>query len=146
MTDFEHLSESTCYQLLRDSSFGRVAFVGDGRPQIMPVNSTFFDGCVLIWTSEGMKLREMPMRAAAFEIDDVDADGRWGWSVVAEGRAFNITDTLDEPSSARRTRRADSPAPGEKPYCIQIVVRSVSGRAFGLQPQHGDRAMVEVTQ
>ena len=56
----------------------------------------------------------------AFEIDDADRDGRWSWSVVAQGPAFDIT--------------AEPAAPGAKQRWLKMTATRVSGRRFARPP------------
>lgn len=85
------LSGDECVELLRRHRLGRLAVGLEGWPAILPVNY-FFDGTsVVIRTAPGAMLEEAPLAAVAFEIDDADRYGDWGWSVLVQGPAFDIT-------------------------------------------------------
>src|SRR5947209_5057293 len=94
-TGLEVLDERTCIRLLSTHRFGRIAFAHESWPLILPVNYVYDEPSVVVRTCSGAKLESAPMTAVAFEIDDADPGGRWGWSVVVQGPAFDITDALD---------------------------------------------------
>jgi len=125
------LTEDECRDLLAQHHFGRLAFVSDGGPVVLPVNYVFDGRSLVIRSAPGAKLTDAPMTAAAFEIDDAGPDGRWGWSVLARGVAFDITDSLDDHSEALRALPVEPWAPGEKPNWLMLTVTTVSGRQFG---------------
>jgi uncharacterized protein len=129
--ELEELSAEECRALLSDHSFGRLAFLSDGGPMVIPVNYGFDGRSVVVRTAPGTKLHDAPMTAAAFEIDDAAPDGAWGWSVLARGLAFDITDTLDEHSELLRKIPVEPWAPGDKPDWLMLTVSTVSGRRFG---------------
>jgi hypothetical protein len=68
---------------------------------------------------------------AAFEIDDADRDGAWGWSVVAQGPAFDVTESLDEFSALLRSLPVEPWAPGVKEHWLKLTATRLSGRRFG---------------
>lgn len=91
----EVLSRQECVALLRrkEGGVGRLAVVVGGRPRVFPVNFVMSDDRVLFLTDEGTKL-DVARRGApvAFEIDHVDHQARFGWSVVVEGTAQVVRD------------------------------------------------------
>jgi nitroimidazol reductase NimA-like FMN-containing flavoprotein (pyridoxamine 5'-phosphate oxidase superfamily) len=127
----EELSGDECRRLLAAHHFGRLAFVLDGGPVVLPVNYGFDGRSVVIRTATGAKVEQAPMTAAAFEIDAAAPDGSWGWSVLARGVAFDVTDTLDEHSEVLRAIPVQPWAPGDKPKSISLAVSTVTGRRFG---------------
>ena len=130
--DLEELSKQECERLLASQGLGRVAMVIDGRPQIFPVNYAFADGVVVFRTGEGLKLERSPMTAVAFEADGIDARKGLAWSVMIQGTAQNVTNTID-PRSERLRHLAVSPAaPGDRNYWVGIYVTHISGRRFKL--------------
>ena len=132
--DMRMLDDATCVGLLTRSSFGRIAFTSDTWPLILPVNYVYDEPNVLIRTAPGTKLDAAPRTPVGFEIDGADDLGRWGWSVVVQGHAFNITDFDDETSQHLRTHVVDTWAPGERRRWLKITAVNVSGRAFGPIP------------
>lgn len=135
MTGLVVLSEQECLALLRTHSLGRLGFVGEeGWPVILPVNYAFDEPSIVVRTGAGTKLDDIPLTMVAFEVDAADPDGAWGWSVLAQGPAFDITDSVDEYSAALRHLPVDPRAPGDKPHWLKISARRISGRCFGEVP------------
>jgi nitroimidazol reductase NimA-like FMN-containing flavoprotein (pyridoxamine 5'-phosphate oxidase superfamily) len=124
------LDRAECLRLLAETRFGRLAVtVGEDRPVIRPVNYVFDEPsqCVVFRTSPGTKLHAL-MRAkrAAFEIDEVDASARTGWSVIIDGIIEEVTSTIER----RRldTLAVDVWAPGERDHWCRLRTWAVSGR------------------
>lgn len=127
------LTESECTRHLGESRFGRLAVLGDGGPMIFPVNYACSDGSIVIRTTVGAKLAAAPMTKVAFEIDEVEADGSSGWSVVVRGPAFDVTDSIDEFSNLARATPVTTWVPGDKDRVLRITIREITGRAYGLE-------------
>jgi uncharacterized protein len=130
----EQLSEAECRALLGAHSFGRLAFVADGGPVVLPVNYGFDGRSIVIRTGPGTKLEQAPMTAAAFEIDGAAPDGSWGWSVLARGVALDLTETLDEHSELLRRVPVQPWAPGDRPNWLSLALTTITGRRFGTPP------------
>ncbi len=80
------LSSDECDRLLGSAVIGRVAFVVDGEPVILPVNYRYHEGTIVIRTAAGEKLDAAGLAApVAFEIDDWDETTETGWSVLVRG-------------------------------------------------------------
>ena len=129
--ELEVLTEAACLQLLTDGHLGRLGFLDDGWPVILPVNYVFQEPSIVVRTGPGTKLEDTPLTMVAFEIDAADPEGAWGWSVLVQGPAFDITDSVDEYSDALRRLPVLPRAPGEKPNWLKVSARRVSGRRFG---------------
>ena len=125
------LSDDECKQLLSRHRFGRVAFRVGGSLAILPVNYVFDGKGVVIRTAPGAKLDEAPMTSVAFEIDDADRYGEWGWSVLVQGNAFDVTDTIDTVSEEARSLPVRPWVPGAHEHWLRISADRISGRAFG---------------
>jgi CBS domain-containing protein len=132
--DLEILSEEECLALLRSHHLGRLAVIDDGQPLIFPVNYAADDRAVVFRTAAGMKLRTVPMSRVAFEIDEVDTAAGTAWSVLVQGVAYEITETLDSLSERLRELVVEPMAPGERPNWIAVIRAEISGRRFRLQP------------
>ena len=128
------LGQPQCAALLARHSFGRIAFWSDDAPLILPVNYTFREPTIVIRSGVGTKLEQTPLAPVVFEIDEADPLGTWGWSVVAQGPAFDITDSTDERSKALRSLPLAPWAPGTRQSWLTITATRVSGRYFGDLP------------
>lgn len=123
MTD---LDSDACMSLLSDNDIGRIAFVSDDTPVILPVNYVFRSGLIVFRTDPGEKLTEIPMRRVAFEIDGRSDDH--SWSVMAQGHARDVTTALGKAYEELRDSVIDVSAPGDKSHWIAIEVTHLSGR------------------
>lgn len=125
------LGRDECVRRLRSGYTGRVGFVDEGRPQVLPVNYVYADGAVLFRTGPGAKL-DAALRGdvVAFEIDVIDADAHAGWSVqvVGPSRALEDRDELDW---ARGLPLRPWAYGGERPFWVRIDPSEVTGRSFG---------------
>jgi len=87
------LPREECLRRLGSARVGRVAFVSQGDPVILPVNHGMDGESVIFRTASGSKLlasdSELPV---AFEVDGYDVDRRAGWSVMVRGVATTVED------------------------------------------------------
>jgi len=90
------LPHEECLRRLRQARVGRVAFVDEGEPVILPVNHGMDGEAVVFRTAPGAKLFAADAElSVAFEVDGYDADRRAGWSVVVRGKAITVEDEAD---------------------------------------------------
>jgi nitroimidazol reductase NimA-like FMN-containing flavoprotein (pyridoxamine 5'-phosphate oxidase superfamily) len=145
---WQELSKSECFGLLAREHLGRVAFVDDLGPIVVPVNFVLDRHMVVFRTDEGTKL-DAACRGSrvAFEIDGADEAARTGWSVVVRGEAIEVTD----PAELVRLRKLplDPWAPGAKTHYVRVLPAVLTGRRIsvpigttnrGGQPQLGATA------
>ena len=67
----------TCLRLLGTGRIGRVGFVSDGQPHVLPVNYVASDaGEVVFRTTDGSVLTAVAGGPAVFEIDGYDEQSR----------------------------------------------------------------------
>jgi len=127
-TVVEDMSRSDALDRLQRHGFvGRVAFIVDGRPMIMPVNYLAERDALVFCTGEGTKLSTLCGSApVAFEVDDSRPLDHSGWSVVVEGTASEITD----PEELQRLRRGPLKSWAVRPtaHWIRVTYEQVSGR------------------
>lgn len=82
------LERTACEQLLDRAPLGRLAFLVDGRPMVLPVNHVRRGLLLGFRCAPGSKLdAARETGPVAFEVDAFDADERTAWSVVATGVA-----------------------------------------------------------
>jgi len=129
--ELEVLGPAECLRLLGDHHFGRMAFGGPVWPTILPVNYIVEEPNVVIRTAPGAKLEFAPMTAVAFEIDEAAPGGEWGWSVLVQGPAFDITEASDSYSARLRALDVTPWAPGRRDHWLKIAIVEISGRRFG---------------
>ena len=135
---WQELSKSECFGLLAHEHLGRVAFVDDLGPIVVPVNFVLDRHMVVFRTDEGTKL-DAACRGSrvAFEIDGADEAARTGWSVVVRGEAIEVTD----PGELARLRKLplDSWAPGAKAHYVRILPAVLTGRRISASGGPSDR-------
>src|SRR5207248_7562878 len=133
-TGMEVLPEDECLRLLRSRTLGRIAIDDHGQPLIFPVNYAADQRAVVFRTAPGMKLDWAPRSKVAFEIDQVDTEGGVAWSVMIQGIAHEITESIDQLSEELRRLVVAPMAPGERAHWIAVRIHAISGRRFPLQP------------
>jgi uncharacterized protein len=123
------LSVDECMRLLSSHvpRVGRIGFVSDGKPVILPVNYVFHEGTVVFRTDAGAKLGAAAGgQQVAFEVDAIDVDWREGWSVLVQGRAEEVVD------SEELERLQGLPlrpwGPGAKASYVRVMTTEISGR------------------
>ena len=89
----EELPYATCLRLLRANTVGRIAVVIDEFPVVLPVNYRMVETAGTSWlalrTRPGNIIERAPMQVG-FEIDDIDAAHRQGWSVLVRGTLHHV--------------------------------------------------------
>jgi nitroimidazol reductase NimA-like FMN-containing flavoprotein (pyridoxamine 5'-phosphate oxidase superfamily) len=132
MTDHRDLivlSVEECNQRIQEAPVGRVAFMSKGEPLVLPVNHALVDGVIAFRTSIGEKLDAADRRAPmSFEVDDWDASGPSGWSVVVRGVAERV-DEPDEIEDLEALGLVSWASPSSAKW-IRIRPTEVTGRAL----------------
>jgi CBS domain-containing protein/nitroimidazol reductase NimA-like FMN-containing flavoprotein (pyridoxamine 5'-phosphate oxidase superfamily) len=107
---------------------GRIAFVTDGDPMILPVNHGVDGAAIVFRTTGGPKQFAADRGAAvAFEADRYEVTRRWGWSVVVRG----IAEVVEDEEQIERYEQlgiqawADSV---ERPVWVRVRAEEISGR------------------
>lgn len=141
------LGRDECLRLLSAGTVGRVVVIRPAvqTPVIRPVNYAFDEASqsVVFRCIRGTKFATL-MRAsrAWFEIDDIDADRRTGWSVIVGG----VTEVITQPAEARRldTIGVERWIAGQDAEWVRIRAGVVSGRrvrgAAAVTERDGDGA------
>ena len=127
-TTVQELTGAEALELLQlHSHVGRVGFIVDGLPMILPVNYLADETSVVFCTEPGSKLSAVAGGASVvFEVDDSRPLYHAGWSVVVKGTAHEITDErqLDElrrgPLHSWATRSTE--------HWVRISIDEITGR------------------
>ena len=127
----EPLTRTECLTRLASVSVGRLGVTIRALPAILPVNHLLHDDAVVIRSVEGSKLDAATAGAVvAFEADDHAVDGSWGWSVLVQGLAEEVT-RPDEVAVLERLPLAPwAVDPLEAHRFLRISTELVSGRRF----------------
>lgn len=123
------LDRAECLSLLAGAEIGRVVFTEAAMPAAHPVNFLLEGEEVLLSTGPGRVLLAATRRdVVAFQADHIDPVARDGWSVLAVGRAYEVTDTG---RLARLGHRLPTPwAPGRAGHVVAIPAQRLSGRSL----------------
>jgi nitroimidazol reductase NimA-like FMN-containing flavoprotein (pyridoxamine 5'-phosphate oxidase superfamily) len=123
------LTVDECMRLLTSNvpRVGRVGFLADGKPVILPVNYLFHEGSVIFRTDPGAKLNAAAAgQRIAFEVDSIDPTWEEGWSVVVQGRAEVVTDAVELDRLEGLPLRPWGKGP--KDSFVRIMSTDISGR------------------
>jgi len=127
-TRTHELSREECLDLLQNKSFlGRLGFILDGRPMVLPVNYLADANSVVFCTVPGTKLSHVADGApVAFEVDSSRPLYHSGWSVVVQGTAREVSD----PNELEQLRRGPlrSWAVPASEHWVRISIDEISGR------------------
>ena len=123
----DELTRSECFGFLASTQVGRIAVVDDVGPLVVPVNYVLDRYTVVFRTDEGTKLDAAGSHnAVAFEIDEIDARTRTGWSVLLRGEATEVSDLSE--LERLRDLSLEPWVPGAKARYARILPAVVSGR------------------
>ncbi len=123
------LSPEECRDLLAKHRprLGRLAFVDQDRPVVLPMNFVAHGDAIYFRTARGSKLTAaLRVQLVAFELDHVNEVWEDGWSLLAFGRLRVVTDP-DELEQVQRLPLQPW-ARGDKPYFLRLDIESLSGR------------------
>ena len=126
---FQVLDASRCRELLASEHVGRLAYIADDAPVIVPVDYAMFEGCLVFRTDRGDKYAHVPLQRVCFEVDRHDEDATW--SVIVRGHARDVTTAMSDHFNRMRKLRMHSAAPLHDPHWISIDLDEISGRWFG---------------
>lgn len=85
-----------CLDRLAAAPIGRIAFVQNGEPVILPVNHGVHGTSVVFRSPVGSKLFAADRgQAVSFEADFADVQAKAGWSVVVRGVAEIVDDPVE---------------------------------------------------
>ena len=115
-----------CLSLMGSTSVGRVAFVDEDGPVVLPVNYVLDGGTVLFCTSAANTIgRHLDSATVAFEVDEFDDYTQSGWSVLVRGTA-----TFVPPHELARGGALQPFAwpEGRRTQVVRVTPRSVTGR------------------
>jgi len=133
------LTEDECLVLLGSHEVGRIAFDAEGL-EILPVNYGIEGRIIVFRSNAGTKLAAVRASAVAFEVDGWDPESGIGWSVVAKGRAEEITTNPGRAADHLRWVPVHPAAPGERWHWIAIMPTEITGRRFHVAPSGARRA------
>jgi nitroimidazol reductase NimA-like FMN-containing flavoprotein (pyridoxamine 5'-phosphate oxidase superfamily) len=133
----DDLDDEVCWRLLGGSVIGRVGFILDGAPMVLPVNFVLDGRSIVLRTAQTSLLEAFGAGPpVAFEVDGSDAFAETGWSVVVQGAGEEVTDDAERSQLARLPLHPW--APGERDRWLRIHPTMVSGRAISRKRATGE--------
>jgi uncharacterized protein len=125
--EIEILTVDDCLALLASATLGRVAFIHEDAPHIVPVNYLLHEGTAVFRTTYGTTLDTISAGArVAFEVDCIDERTHAGWSVIIHGKAEEIW--LPEELDAAERLPIAPWAPGDRNHYVRIFPSAITGR------------------
>lgn len=123
------LTREECLELLSTQSVGRVGVTVQALPVVLPVNFGLLDESVVFRTIPGTKFDAAASgTVVAFEVDDYEPNGWWGWSVLVIGRASRML--ADEVDKAEALGIDAWPLDAQTSNFVRIDVSQITGRQF----------------
>lgn len=127
------LGRDQCLELAARAEIGRIAYRGRYGLAVLPVNYKLHGGTVASRTAAAGAMGEDPRTGiagadyhVAFEIDDIDAARREGWSVLIQGPAHHVDDPAER---AALWQAGVRPWPGgNREQFIRITPVRITGR------------------
>ncbi len=139
LTGLEVLSAGDCLVLLARTQIGRVGFVVNGRPHVLPVNfEVDRDATVVFRTTAASSLTAIDGEPVTFEVDGFDARTRLGWSVCVHGRGREISGANDPTAQRLRDLGVVTWAPGRRDRWFAVIPDAITGRRLPLQALPND--------
>lgn len=115
------MSADECASRIESIDVGRIAWVYDGAPHVLPVNYAMDHGAIVFRTGpESSMAAQLPGASVAFEVDSVDFGNLIGWSVVVTGTCRPAPGEL----AGRMTPWAD----GDRSSVFRIEADAMTGR------------------
>ena len=89
----ESLGHQSCVELLGRGRLGRVIYTSGAMPAAQPVTYRM-DRDEIVFYADRDSVLDLAVAHAvvAFEVDDIDLHDQHGWSVLAVGQAYRVTD------------------------------------------------------
>lgn len=123
------LTSEECYLLLGARQIGRLGFVAEHYPLIVPMNYAVDNGIVVVRSRPGLKLNTVDHANVTFQVDEFDERTRGGWSVLVRGQAEELTPEHSAAIAERTAATGLEPwAPGPEFHWVRIIPHGISGR------------------
>jgi nitroimidazol reductase NimA-like FMN-containing flavoprotein (pyridoxamine 5'-phosphate oxidase superfamily) len=125
----ESMTPEECLILLGSTPVGRVAVTEQALPAVVPVNFVLHGNAVVFRTRpDGLLARACDNTVVAFEIDEVQPNGRAGWSVLVVGMAEVLSGS--QAVRANQLNLASAAGDGNDIF-VSITIGRLTGRRAG---------------
>jgi nitroimidazol reductase NimA-like FMN-containing flavoprotein (pyridoxamine 5'-phosphate oxidase superfamily) len=132
--ELEDLSPDECFRLLATARVGRLVYQDDLGPLAVPVNYAMAGHDIVFRVEGGAKRAAMQQPMLAFEVDHIDEDRKFGWSVLVRGVGAEVD--LERVPALLRAMEGHFPTPwavGIHNVWLQIVSHTLTGRRLGAE-------------
>jgi uncharacterized protein len=121
------LARREAVDLLGSAVVGRLVFTSRALPEVFPVNFRLFRGGIVIRVADSSPAVVTALdTVVAFEVDDIDAAARTGWSVTVVGRSREILDPAEREQVLALPLLAWAGGPRDR--LVHIPLDRVTGR------------------
>ncbi len=121
------LDRAESLELLTAKKVGRIGFLAEQGPVVLPMNYVFTGNHIIVRTvAFGVLARSAIDQKVAFEVDDVDDFLEAGWSVLVTGAGTLLSD--DQLQQLKSGASPDPWAEGPRTLFLSIACEQVSGR------------------
>ena len=124
----EEIAADECLRLLATQKVGRVGVVLGNQPLILPVNYALDGDTIVFRTDPGTKLFAASLERVAFEVDEIDRQGRMGWSVLVQGVGQELKRSDGEAFERAQALPIVPWVGGEKQHWVRVVPAHITGR------------------
>jgi nitroimidazol reductase NimA-like FMN-containing flavoprotein (pyridoxamine 5'-phosphate oxidase superfamily) len=131
------IDEARCWQLLDDTTVGRLAFATRDGIVILPLNFVVFEERIYVRTEAGTAISTLAdgRDDVAFEVDHHEDLSQAGWSVLVKGSA-QAADASEAERALSSTHRLGPWAPGDRHLVIVLTPREITGRRVVMARTH----------
>ncbi len=132
--ELEDLPPEECFRLLAAAHVGRLVYQDDLGPLAVPVNYAMAGHDIVFRVEGGAKRAAMQQPVLGFEVDHVDEERKFGWSVLVRGVGAEVD--LERVPALLRAMDGHGPTPwaaGIHKVWLQIVPHTVTGRRLGAE-------------
>lgn len=121
------LDRAESLELLTGKKVGRIGFLAEDGPVVLPMNYVLSDDHIIVRTAAfGIVARSAIDQKVAFEVDDVDDFLEAGWSVLVTGAGTLLSD--QQLQQLKSGASSDPWAEGPRTLFFSIACEQVSGR------------------
>ncbi|HEY9291610.1 MAG TPA: pyridoxamine 5'-phosphate oxidase family protein [Microlunatus sp.] len=127
------LTEAECWDLVRASTIGRLAFHHPDGIKVVPVSYVLDSQDVIIRTSPaGLASHAVDAEDVAFEVDDYNTTTGNGWTVLSNGSVAALSETEHE--SPQLPTPPTPWAEGNRSLSLRFTAQAIDGRRVQRRP------------
>lgn len=131
MHELIEMTHDECETILRSGVLGRMGVSSPAGPHIIPVNYAVVDDTIVVSTDPDSILGTWSQHAPlVFEVDHIDHEWQWGWSISARGVGRWVTNEAE----IEHIREVWPPRPwaaGDRSRFVSLAWTEITGRKLG---------------